>query len=427
MNLKILKIPITRHPIPLHLKGNTTVQKLNMASNDIRCGGLNHILETLEENTVLTELNISNNNLLSDGAKLLNKALSHNRSVTRLDISANGFSENDALHISKMIKKNQVLRTLVISKNNFGEEGGIYISKALECNKTLKQLDLSWNHLRQRGAVALCYCLQNNNTLESINLAWNGFGMEGCHEMGKTLLINRSLSELDLSSNRVSLDAFRQLLHGVGKNKTLKILRIGCNPLTTDGAIAILRSIVISESSLEEIDLTDVSVDDSFVDLLNEIKEKRDIRVIHGIVLRHDEITKGARKCVLDTDEPVAILFEYMKQKNLRLIDLLHNLDRDHSDTLTRDEFQRGMASIDLPLSSRALDTLMQKLDINKDGQVDYEELAIKHKEYLRRVTKLKMQAKDGAKFYKGYDKLEQLREAVRLKITLNIGRDSPR
>jgi len=36
-------------------------------------------------------------------------------------------------------------------------------------------------------------------------------------------------------------------------------------------------------------------------------------------------------------------------------------------------------------------------------------------------VTKLKMQANQGAKFYKGYDKLEQLREAVRLKIALNM------
>ena len=87
----------------------------------------------------------------------------------------------------------------------------------------------------------------------------------------------------------------------------------------------------------------DVSVDDSFVDLLAEIKEQRELRVIHGIVLRHDEITKGPRLTVLDTDDPVAILFEYMKQKNLRLIDLLHNLDRDHSDSVSRDEFQRGM------------------------------------------------------------------------------------
>ena len=56
-----------------------------------------------------------------------------------------------------------------------------------------------------------------------------------------------------------------------------------------------------------------------------------------------------------------------------------------------------------------------------------FRELTIKHKEYLRRVTKLKMQANEGAKFYKGYDKLEQLREAIRLKIALNIGRDSQR
>ncbi|CAG2254313.1 unnamed protein product [Mytilus edulis] len=411
--------------VAIALVSNTTVQRLNISNNDIASEGLAHILQTLQENIVITDLNLSNNNLSTGGAVLLDGALSNNRIITKLDISANGFTEADAVPLSNLVKKNQSIRTLSLSKNSFREEGGIVLGKALECNDTITYMDLSWNHLRQRGAVSLCYCLQINNTIESINLAWNGFGMEGCYEMGKTLLNNRTITELDLTSNRISLDAFRQLLPGVGKNKTLKILRIGFNPLTTDGAIDVLRSIFISESAIEDLDLSDILVDDSFMKLLIEVKEKRNIRVKHGVVLRHDEITKGVHTSVLDTDDPMTILFEYMKQKNLRLIDLLHNLDRDHSDTLTRDEFQRGMTSIDLPLSSRALDILMKKLDINQDGQVDFEELTIKHKEYQRRITKLRMKSKTDRKFFKGFDKLEQLREAVRLRIALNVTRES--
>lgn len=48
----------------------------------------------------------------------------------------------------------------------------------------------------------------------------------------------------------------------------------------------------------------------------------------------------------------------------------------------------------------------------------------MKHKEYQRRVTKMKMQARDGAKFFKGFDKLEQLREAVRLRIAIGSTTD---
>lgn len=89
--------------------------------------------------------------------------------------------------------------------------------------------------------------------------------------------------------------------------------------------------------------LQNVCVDSDFVSLLEEIKESRQLDVVYGIELRHDELPKSERSLVIDTDDPVTILFEYMKQRNLRLIDLLHNLDKDHSDTVSRDEFQQGL------------------------------------------------------------------------------------
>ena len=48
-------------------------------------------------------------------------------------------------------------------------------------------------------------------------------------------------------------------------------------------------------------------------------------------------------------------------------------------------------------------------------------ELSLRHKEYMRRITKLRMKADEGPTQYKGYDKLQQLREAVRLKISLSV------
>ena len=60
-------------------------------------------------------------------------------------------------------------------------------------------------------------------------------------------------------------------------------------------------------------------------------------------MLRHDELRKGDNPVVLDTDDPATILFELVKTRNLRLIDLLKNLDRDNSDTLSRDELRKGM------------------------------------------------------------------------------------
>lgn len=52
-----------------------------------------------------------------------------------------------------------------------------------------------------------------------------------------------------------------------------------------------------------------------------------------------------------------------------------------------------------------------------------FRELSTRHKEYMRKITKLRLQADLGPSYYKGYDKLEQLREAVRLKISLSMTR----
>ncbi|XP_048778553.2 leucine-rich repeat-containing protein 74B-like [Ostrea edulis] len=415
--------PTGAKAVAIALVNNSTVSCLDLSSNGLESTGLFYILEMLQSNKVISNINLAGNDLGSRGARLLSESLRKNKTLTKLNISGNNFSEKDANYLAKLIKRNKTLKDLILSHNTFREQGGVILGEALESNCVLKKLDLSWNHLRQLGAVAICWSVAENTCLTSLDLSWNGFGMEGCHEMGKSLLRNRTLTYLDLSANRVSFDAFRQLLRGVVHNKILKVLKVGINPITTDGAFAILQSIAVSDSSLEEIDLKDVSVDRDFVDLLEKIQKQRHLVCNYGNTLRHDEIKKGDVTRVLDTDDPVTVLFEYMKQKNLRLIDLLHNLDRDHSDTISRDEFQQGLSNIDLPLSGRSLDILMRKLDTNRDGSVDYEELSTRHKEYMRKITKLRLQADLGPSYYKGYDKLEQLREAVRLKISLSMTR----
>ena len=92
----------------------------------------------------------------------------------------------------------------------------------------------------------------------------------------------------------------------------------------------------------------DVSVDNNFLALIKEIKSKRSLSVTHGVSLRNDGITAMIHPVVLDTSDPATILFEFMRQKNLRLIDLLHFLDKDNSDTLSREELRNGLKVITL-------------------------------------------------------------------------------
>jgi Ca2+-binding EF-hand superfamily protein len=64
--------------------------------------------------------------------------------------------------------------------------------------------------------------------------------------------------------------------------------------------------------------------------------------VTHGVVLRQDEIKKASKEDVFDEDDPLSVLFEFMRQKNLRLKDLFGAFDKDGSESITRAEFREG-------------------------------------------------------------------------------------
>ncbi|KAK3593554.1 hypothetical protein CHS0354_018639 [Potamilus streckersoni] len=378
--------PMGTKAVAIALVKNITVQRLNLAGNKMGPDGVSYLMEMLEENNTITSINLSDNDIGTRGMKMLADALKSNRFLKSLDISENNIKDEDSRYIAELIEENSVLQDLKVSYNSLGDKAGMSIGYALGYNSTLLSLDLSWNHLRQDGAIALCCGLKDNTGLETLNIAWNGFGVEGCHEMGKVLKVNRSLCKLDLTSNRVTIDAFKQLLKGLTNNGHIKILKIGTNPITTDGATAILRAVGDERcTSLCHLDLSNVSVDDNFVDMLHELRKTRPLTVNYGIKLRMDDIRMGQGWAVVDTDDP----------------------------------------SFDIPLSQRSLDILMSKLDRKKEGQVDFEDLLAKHKEHVRRMAKVKKEAGSSIRYSKSFERLEQLREAMRMGIATSSASSS--
>ncbi|XP_041359208.1 leucine-rich repeat-containing protein 74B-like [Gigantopelta aegis] len=403
--------------IAIALVHNNTVHTLDLHGNDLGPKGLTFIVEMLQENRTIIDLNLSGTSLREGGAEIIANGLVKNTSIVKLNISDNDFQENDALYVSEFMQKSKTLRELNLSHNCFREEAGVLIGKAIAVNCSLRTLDLSWNHLRLIGAEAICRGLKVNRSLIRLFLSWNGFGIEGCYEMSKALRENKTLIELDLSANRVNIMAFRVLLRGLLHNNTLRVLKIGVNPITTDGAISILHAMDEDDATaLIELDLSDVSVDEDFLQLLKRVQTNRPLQVKYGVALRHDDIKRGGGdSVVLDTDDPASLLFEYMRKKNLRLIDLLSSLDKDNSLSLDREELRTGLLNHDIPLSSRSMDIMMTKLDRNQDGFVDYEELATALKEYTRRLSK--RQKKFGKKSLPVIDQLENLRQKIRLRL----------
>ena len=84
------------------------------------------------------------------------------------------------------------------------------------------------------------------------------------------------------------------------------------------------------------------SVDGTFMQLYTELKEIRPQLVVkHGIVLSNDLDAHGDDDFL--KDDPMMVLMEFMRLRNLRLVDLFTSLDKDGSKSLSYDEFRNGL------------------------------------------------------------------------------------
>ena len=72
----------------------------------------------------------------------------------------------------------------------------------------------------------------------------------------------------------------------------------------------------------------------------------------------------------------IYILKEYVEKKKYRLVDLFRQFDKDNSMSVTRQEFRDGLKGIGVPLDDQQLTQLINLLDEDGDGEIDYGEFA---------------------------------------------------
>ncbi|RUS82607.1 hypothetical protein EGW08_009635 [Elysia chlorotica] len=319
--------------------------------------------------------------------------LSHS-AITRLDLSGNELSHQAVQYICELIEenifithlKNSNLRELRLSYCDIDEEGGFILSKALE-ETALEVLDLSWNHLRQRGATAFCMALANNDSIRELDLSWNGLGLEGCVGLEEALAKNKYIVQLNLECNRISSDSLGHLLKGLEKNSCLETLILPTNPLSADDAKLIAASLkAATKSAIKVVDIFDVTVDDDFVAMQEELEE-RGISIYYGNILQRPkkEIKAGPR--TLGSFDPILVLFEYMKQQNLRLIDLFRSLDVNRDNAISREELRNGFMSLNMHLPEGVFSAAFTKLDLNSNNFIDIDELKNAHRRVIRQTA----------------------------------------
>ncbi|XP_012942856.1 leucine-rich repeat-containing protein 74B [Aplysia californica] len=381
------------------LVGNKKVKSLDLEDNWIGADGAVSIASMTLGNDCITEINISENRIGTKGIRAICEALAENRTIRKLDVSGSNLFDHDAKYIAMLLESNFCLQELKARNNKFGELGGLYLGPAIANNEFLQVLDLCWNHLRGKGAFAVAAGIGANVALKVIDLSWNGFCSKACKILGDSLLENISLRELDLTRNRINAEGVGGIMKGVQANHTLTALRVGQNPFTPDVATIILRAIVESESSdIRELDLTDIVVEEDFMKLLSDVKKKRLLLVKHGPVIKKGESMMKEGDQISGFTDPVQALYEYMSQKGYRVIDLFKRFDTDRSMSVTRDEFYSGLVQAHVPMTVGQLEDLMEKLDKNKDGQVDLKELMDGEKLFRRKSIRKKLRRQSSEK-----------------------------
>ena len=89
--------------------------------------------------------------------------------------------------------------------------------------------------------------------------------------------------------------------------------------------------------------IQDLCVDASFIKYLKNVRKKRFIVVKHGVIMKNDELGLRPKSDPFCLDDPMTVLMEFMRVRNLRLIDLFACLDKDGNKSLSREEFRDGL------------------------------------------------------------------------------------
>ncbi|XP_055361616.1 leucine-rich repeat-containing protein 74A isoform X2 [Betta splendens] len=372
--------PLGCKALAIALVTDMHINTLELADNHIQAEGAKYLGEMLKANFTVRHLDVSNNSLQSAGAEYVAKMLLENISLKSIKVSGNGFDGDDAKCLANALSSNSRIKELDLSHNKFSGKGGEYLGQLLANNEGLEVLDMSWNHLRMKGAVAFCAGLKVNMMLKHLDLSWNGFGNEGALAMGEALKFNNTLVFLNLNNNRLTNEGVSMLCRGLEFNDALRVLLLAYNSITVEGALALVELVKnTAKTALEEINICNVLVNETFVHLLEETcQEHPGLDVQYGGV--GGFIAKKPPKRV----DPMKIIQDYLDQRKLRLWDFFRNIDKDGTMHVPVADFRKAVQQSSIPLERYQIEELILRLDRDGTGIVDYRGLADTRKQMMR-------------------------------------------
>ncbi|XP_066512024.1 NLR family CARD domain-containing protein 3-like [Hoplias malabaricus] len=232
---------------------------------------------------------------------------SPNSPLKELEFSETELQDSGVKLISEALKSSHCkLETLRLTDCKFSLNS--YESLCSALNSPLKEPDLSQTDLQDSGVKLVSEGWRSSHcTLEIIRLTVCKLGESSCEDLGSVLLVNSSLKELDLSNNDLQ-DSGVEKLSAALKSSLCKLetLRLSGCLITEEGCAFLASALSSNPSHLKELDLSYNHPGDTGVELLSVKLEDPHcrldtLRLEHGGEIR---IKPGPRKyaCELTLD-----------------------------------------------------------------------------------------------------------------------------
>ncbi|XP_058617354.1 NLR family CARD domain-containing protein 3-like isoform X3 [Onychostoma macrolepis] len=243
------------------LGSDTSLKEMNMNNNNLQDSGVKLLCTGLENvKCELEILRLSDCSITEEGYKALASALRSNPShLIELDLTGNDPGQSGVKELNDLLQDpNCQLKTLRFLSPD-AEEACQHLTGVVGKNPLLlRELNLSGHELGDTRVNQIAALLLDKHChLNTLQLHDCGLTEESCSALATVLRSNSSLKELDMSNNNLQDSGVKKLQNGLeNTNCTLQKLRLSDCSITEDGYKALASALRSNPSHLIELDLT---------------------------------------------------------------------------------------------------------------------------------------------------------------------------